>query len=262
VRGTCTQLIDVVQTSAGETLAADIVGSCSQRIGITQLAVGTTLVRGSSSQQLPLTQAVSGTVLITGGVSQSLSVTQSVVGEVRITGFVNPQILTVVQKAFAFLDRITPEDRIVTVDVRTRVVYVDAREREEIQITEDRAAVVDVRMRIVDADVRQRIVDADGESMSKKKWPPKDPDETLDYGIRWTDELTESNDTISSFTTTIVNNTDTDPLVINSSGQDNGLITVWFSGGETGVTYEVLSHIVTAGGRTMEQTIRLPVKER
>lgn len=87
------------------------------------------------------------------------------------------------------------------------------------------------------------------------KWPDKDPDEILDYAVLWWKRL--AGDTIASSTWVVpVGITMTD----SSFQTDN--TTIWLSGGTTGATYEILNRIVTAGGRTMDQTIKVRIIDK
>lgn len=87
-------------------------------------------------------------------------------------------------------------------------------------------------------------------------WPFKDPDEVLDYFIDWTARL--AGDTISSSLWFIVDDDLT--LTIDSNSFTASGATVWLSGGTIGVTYEVTNRIMTAGARTMDQTVKLKIK--
>ena len=96
--------------------------------------------------------------------------------------------------------------------------------------------------------------------MASLSWPFKDPNEVLDYAIDWTARLV-GGDTITDSEWSIV---DTDPtLTIDAEELDPaGMTTVWLAGGTVGTTYHVLNRITTLGGRTMDQTVRLKVKEK
>lgn len=87
------------------------------------------------------------------------------------------------------------------------------------------------------------------------EWPFKDPDEILDYQIDWTARL--DTDTISTSTWIV-------PTGINknSDGKADKATTIWISGGTAGAAYEFTNRIVTTGGRTMDQSVKLKVKER
>lgn len=83
-------------------------------------------------------------------------------------------------------------------------------------------------------------------------WPHKDPDEVLDYQIDWSTRL--GGDTISSSEWTVP-----DGLTEDSATNDTTTATIWLSGGVLGKVYEVQNRIVTAGGRTMDQTVLLAI---
>jgi len=89
-----------------------------------------------------------------------------------------------------------------------------------------------------------------------KKWDPKDPDEVLDYEIDWTDRL--DGDTIVTSTWPIV------PVGItkNSDAHTTTASTIWLSGGTLGAAYDLTCRITTAGGRTMDQSVRIGVKAK
>lgn len=91
-----------------------------------------------------------------------------------------------------------------------------------------------------------------------KTWPPKDPDEVLDYSIDWTDRLTS--ETIESSDWTITG--DDDELTFGGGSISGARTTVWLSGGTVGKTYYVLNRITTSGTRTMDQTVRLKIKAK
>ena len=94
------------------------------------------------------------------------------------------------------------------------------------------------------------------------RWPPKDPDETLDYTLSWAKELPRLNDEVfeSSWRVEGVDATlliETDGIHV---GQDKTY--VWLSGGTAGTTYAVINTIQTSQGRTYERTVNLQVKEK
>lgn len=86
-------------------------------------------------------------------------------------------------------------------------------------------------------------------------WPTKDPDSILDYSIDWSNWL--EGDTLQSVDWFL-------PAGITKENQSNTttVATVWLSGGADGNVYNIVCRIVTAGGRTDEVTIRLPVKNK
>lgn len=99
-------------------------------------------------------------------------------------------------------------------------------------------------------------------------WPPKDPNEVLDYDIDWSSRLLSADEIAAGTTTpadTIATSTFTLPggsLVANSSLYTSTRTKVWLSGGDEGASYDVLNRITTAGGRTMDQTVKLKVKSK
>lgn len=86
-------------------------------------------------------------------------------------------------------------------------------------------------------------------------WPAKDPDEVLDYQVDWTDKL--AGDTIATSAFTVVS---AGGVVIDSQSNTTALSKVWLSGGTTGATAILQCRIATAGGRTFEETIALPIQ--
>ncbi len=92
--------------------------------------------------------------------------------------------------------------------------------------------------------------------MSKTWDRTKDPDEVVDYDLSWEDEMTADTDTISTSTWTV-------PVGItkNSSSTTTTRTKVWLSGGTAGETYTLLNRVVTAGGRTLDQSVKLKMKD-
>lgn len=89
------------------------------------------------------------------------------------------------------------------------------------------------------------------------EWPsPKDPDETLDFQIDWSTRL-DTGDTIVTSTWIIP-----DGLTKQSDGKTTNATTVWLMGGTAGTSYLVLNRVVTANGRTLDQTGKLKVKDK
>jgi hypothetical protein len=93
-------------------------------------------------------------------------------------------------------------------------------------------------------------------------WPPKDPDEILDYDIDWTGRLYNEAELllVAAGQTvvpadTIATSTFTLPpgIVANSTSNTTTATKVWISGGTEGISYLVQNRIVTAGGRTMDR---------
>ncbi len=81
----------------------------------------------------------------------------------------------------------------------------------------------------------------------------KDPDETKDFLINWAIRLTSlDSDTISSSSWVAE-----DGITIDSDTNTTTTATVWLSGGTIKEFYLVTNTIVTDGGRTLEQSIRI-----
>lgn len=108
--------------------------------------------------------------------------------------------------------------------------------------------------------------------------PSKDSNNIEPYFFMWCDRdgtndgSAEDNGelqgaTISSFTVTAV----TSGITIDSSNKNavsirgisysvSTVVTVWLSGGTAGTDYDILCRIVTSDSRTLDQTIRVPVR--
>lgn len=87
------------------------------------------------------------------------------------------------------------------------------------------------------------------------EWPAKDPDETLDYEIDWKARL--SGDTIASSEWTVP-----DGLTQVSANISGTKAVIWLSGGTLDQSYSILNRIITAGGRTMDQTVLLAIRSK
>lgn len=85
-------------------------------------------------------------------------------------------------------------------------------------------------------------------------WPAKDPNEVLDYRVDWTDRL--AGDTIATSTFALVTAAG---LTKDSESNSATAATVWLSGGTAGATAFLRNAITTAGGRTLEEEIALPI---
>lgn len=88
------------------------------------------------------------------------------------------------------------------------------------------------------------------------RFPSKDPNEVLDYVLDWSERL-DDGDTISTSTWSIV--TASPALVIDSESETTTTTTVWLSAGTEDVDYELLNRIVTAAGRTIDQTVKIRI---
>lgn len=90
-------------------------------------------------------------------------------------------------------------------------------------------------------------------------WPPKDPDEVLDYEIDWTARL--SSDTISNSPLSSIWILP-DGLIKDDDLQTDSTTTIWLSGGTLGSSYVLTNRIKTVGGRTMDQSVKLQIKSK
>lgn len=93
-----------------------------------------------------------------------------------------------------------------------------------------------------------------------KTWArTKDPDEVLDYGVNWADPSSDAlaGDTISTSSWIVPSG-----IVKDSDGHTPTTTTIWLSGGTVGETYEFVNRVVTAGARTMDQTVKLKLRNR
>jgi hypothetical protein len=84
----------------------------------------------------------------------------------------------------------------------------------------------------------------------------KDPDAILDYALDWSKWLA-TNETIVSSTWT-----PSAGIVVESDSSTASVTTVWLSGGEAGLPYVVVNHIVTNQGREDDRTITIRVRDR
>lgn len=92
---------------------------------------------------------------------------------------------------------------------------------------------------------------------------PKDPDEVIDYAVNFFDRWV-SGDAIDSVAWTIpsplTNEDQPAPTVDLAAGQV--ICPVFVGGGVHGKNYELRCRVVTTGGRTLDQTITLEVRNR
>lgn len=94
--------------------------------------------------------------------------------------------------------------------------------------------------------------------MTALSWPPKDPDELLDYEIDWTKRMPAS-DSIAASTWVAPTGLS---KVVESVIESNKVAVIWLAGGAVGETYPVLNTVTTQEGRIMQQTVRLKVKSK
>jgi hypothetical protein len=90
--------------------------------------------------------------------------------------------------------------------------------------------------------------------MSTLNWPPKDPNELLDYSINWTNRL-DRGDIIVDSSWTVPST-----IVRYANAFSQTLTTIWLSGGTVSSTpVAVTNQITTQGGRIMEQTVNIKI---
>jgi hypothetical protein len=121
------------------------------------------------------------------------------------------------------------------------------------------------------------------------KWPPKDPDETLDYGFDWaprtlgTDVITSTtatiigaaqglaveesrvatSDEITAYNAAITVYNQTVPTIKKRTPTKTGQMSViWLSGGTVGQTALIQLIATTGGGRILDQMISITIAER
>lgn len=88
----------------------------------------------------------------------------------------------------------------------------------------------------------------------------KDPDEVLDYLLDWSARLMPG-DTITT-SQWIMPTPTTGDIVKNSDAKTASTTTIWLSAGTDGKNYSIVNRVVTAGGRTMDQTCVVKIKGR
>lgn len=96
--------------------------------------------------------------------------------------------------------------------------------------------------------------------MSALRWPDKDPDERLDYVLRWDAEMDAVGDEIIHSLWFIVDDDET--LVIESDGVRNHETYVWLTHGEAGRSYQLTNRITTAAGRIYDRSVLLVILEK
>lgn len=84
-------------------------------------------------------------------------------------------------------------------------------------------------------------------------WPSKDPDDVLDYKIDWTARL--AGDQIVSSQWFVPEALESRDEAFNSTS-----CTIWLLGGVAAMNYLITNRITTAGGRTIDKSVNLPVR--
>lgn len=88
-------------------------------------------------------------------------------------------------------------------------------------------------------------------------WPPKDPQEVLDYVVNWAPRLRDETIVSSAFTIAAGANVS---IVANSFS--NTATTVWLAGGTHGRDARVTNSVTTSAGRTFEETVTLSIRQK
>ena len=88
-------------------------------------------------------------------------------------------------------------------------------------------------------------------------WEPKDPDEVLDYRVRWTDAL-QDGETILTSTFIMAEGT----VTKNSEAIDGTETVLWLSGGTLGELCLITNRITTSMGRSYDETMRLRIRRK
>lgn len=98
------------------------------------------------------------------------------------------------------------------------------------------------------------------------RWPDKDPDEELDYDIDWAGTAADPGrafgDPILSSTWSITGNTDDTILVIGATSFSAIATKVWLTGGTLNRQYRLTNEVLTTGGRTMNKSGLVTIKEK
>ncbi len=88
-------------------------------------------------------------------------------------------------------------------------------------------------------------------------WPPKDPNEVLDYQMDWSDRL-EDGETILTSTFVVASG----DIAKDSQEFSGALTTVWFSGGTEGVKNVITNRVVTSDGRTYDESAIIRIRSK
>ena len=88
--------------------------------------------------------------------------------------------------------------------------------------------------------------------MKVLEWPPKDPDEILDFGIDWEQRLEGDFIETSEWL-------DRGLLEIITAWYDSKKTKVWIKGGKADTNYFVTNRVTTARGCIMDQTVTIAI---
>lgn len=92
--------------------------------------------------------------------------------------------------------------------------------------------------------------------MSALKWDAKDPQDVADYQVNWADRLGDD-DTIVTSAWTVPSG-----ITKDSDSSTDTTTTIWLSGGTAGTSYTFINHVITAGGREWDQSVKIAVKDK
>lgn len=93
-------------------------------------------------------------------------------------------------------------------------------------------------------------------------WDFKDSNEVLDYYVDWASRMTENDEIASSDWEFAEDPDEALDIDSNSFNVSTHKTLVWLSGGTAGQSYELTNRITTTDGRTMDQTVKLKIKEK
>ena len=86
--------------------------------------------------------------------------------------------------------------------------------------------------------------------------------DVLDHSFDWNEWLDEG-DELSSSAVNIIpqsNSEDSSPLTLDSSSDEEGVVTCWLSSGTKGRAYDVVNIITTSGGRIKSSSISIQIE--
>lgn len=91
----------------------------------------------------------------------------------------------------------------------------------------------------------------------KARWPPKDPDDVLDFTASF-EQFLETGETLSGKTVTASAGITKDSDAFDAT---NTKVIVWLSGGTIGQMYQIELDVDTSGSRTINRTVEIFVEE-
>ena len=91
--------------------------------------------------------------------------------------------------------------------------------------------------------------------MAFPRLPYKDPDAIVDYGVDWIRWLNDDTIVTSVWLPSVPSG-----ITEDHSTNTPSAATIWLASGTIGISYRLTNRIVTALGRTRDQTIVVPVR--